>query len=69
MPDKQQDQEEKHAPHNKVRVPPRDNARDVLNDLEIGVLRHGGAEKKLKYPCHRADFSLKYMVNTNCSVL
>ena len=65
---KQQDQEEQHAPHDKVRVPPRHKVRDVLNDLVIRVFGHGGAEKKLKYPRHGLGTSLKDMVNIYCSV-
>ncbi len=48
VPSPQQDQEESHAPRNKVRVPPWDKARNVLNDLVVAVLRNGGAKNKLK---------------------
>ncbi len=46
----QQNQKENRTPDNDMWIPPRDEARDVLNDLVIGVLRHVGAEKFLKYP-------------------
>ena len=45
----QQDQKKKRTPGNSMWTPPRDEARDVLNDLVIGVLRHVGTEKLLKY--------------------
>ena len=59
----QQNQKENRTPGNDMWKPPRDEARDVLNDLVIG--RHVGTEKLLKYPRHDLAAFLRNKVNFN----
>ncbi len=59
----QQNQEEKRASRNEVRIPPWDEVRDVLNNLIVRVLHHVGAEKLLEYPNHGVATRLRNVVN------